>query len=196
MKTLKISSKNYRKAIKETTEAIKQGKVVVCPTDTIYGLIADATNKKAVEKIFKIKKRTKTKPVPIFVKDLRQAKKIAKINKQQENFLELAWPGKTTAVLERKKIKTNLYGIKKKTIGLRVPDYKLIKGLFKKIKHPLVETSVNISDQPPITKIEKIIRHFKNKKLQPDLIINAGNLKLSQPSLVIDLIQGFQILRS
>ena len=55
---------------KEIIKLIKQGKVIVCPTDTVYGLIADATNKKAVEKIFKIKKRSLKNPVPIFVKDI------------------------------------------------------------------------------------------------------------------------------
>ena len=58
--------------LKEIVKMIKQGKVLVFPTDTVYGLVCDATNKKAVEKIFKIKKRSKKKPIPIFVKNLKQ----------------------------------------------------------------------------------------------------------------------------
>ncbi len=184
MLILKTGDKNL---IELTIRAIKKGKVIVCPTDTIYGLIADAANKEAVERIFKIKKRSKRKPLPIFVKDLKQAKKIARIDKKQENFLKAVYPGKITTVLERRKMEKNIYGVDKKTIALRIPRYKLIIELIRKTNYPLVETSVNISNQPPITKIEEIIKHFKNRKLQPDLIIDAGNLPKSKPSTVIDL---------
>ena len=173
--------------INKIVKEIKKGKVIVCPTDTVYGLIADATNKKAVDRLFKIKKRPRMKPIPIFVKDLKQAKELAEIDKNQEKFLKKVWPGKITVVLKRKKIKTKLYGLNKDTIALRIPKFKLIIEIIKKTSRPLAETSVNISNQPPITKIEKIIKHFKNRELQPDLIIDAGNLKPAKPSTIIDL---------
>ena len=72
---MKLTKKNFEKIIKIAEKSIKEGKVLICPTDTVYGLIADATNKKAVEKIFKIKKRPLKKPIPIFVKDIKMAKK-------------------------------------------------------------------------------------------------------------------------
>ncbi len=67
--------------IDKIAKELKRGKVIVCPTDTVYGLVADATNKKAVDKIFEIKERLRAKPLPIFVKDLKMAKKFARINK-------------------------------------------------------------------------------------------------------------------
>ena len=187
MKIFKLSSKNYQKIIKEAVESIKKGKVIVCPTDTVYGLIADATNQKAVEKIFKVKKRPKIKPIPLFIKDLKMAKMLAKIDKKQEKFLKLVWPGKVTAVLERKKIKIKLYSLDQKTIALRIPKYKLINELLKKLNCLLTGTSANISKKPPSTKIKEILKQFKGQKFQPDLIINVGNLKSSKPSTVIDL---------
>lgn len=195
MPILKINQKNFKKIIKEATKAIKKGKIVVCPTDTVYGLLCDARNKKAVEKLFKIKKRKKEKPIPIFVKGIEAAKKLAQIDKKQEKFLKSAWPGKVTAILKRKG-KIKLYGIDKKTIGLRIPKYKLVNILLKKLNRPLTGTSANISDNPPSTKIKEVLPQFKNQKLKPDLVLDAGDLKPSKPSTVIDLTEKkIKILR-
>ena len=168
-------------------KSIKQGEVVVCPTDTVYGLIADATNEKAVKKLLKIKKRNTQKPIPIFVKDIKIAKKFALINKNQEKFLKKVWSGKVTVVLKRKGKLPRILFRNKKTIGLRIPDYKIINQLLLIINRPLTGTSANISGQPPSTKIKEVISQFKNQKFQPDLIIDAGNLPKSKPSIVLDL---------
>jgi len=187
MKILKVNPKNFEKIIKEIIESIRKGDVIVCPTDTVYGLICDATNKRAVKKLFKIKKRKIQKSVPIFVKDLKMAKELAKINEKQEKFLKSIWPGKITTVLKRKKTKINLYRVDKKTIALRVPKYKLIATLFKNLNRPLTGTSANISKKPATTKIEEVLRQFQGQKLQPDFIIDVGDLKFSKPSTIIDL---------
>jgi len=192
MKIVKTDSKNYRKIIELVEKLIREGKVLVCPTDTVYGLIADATNKKAVDKIFKIKKRPRNKPIPVFIKDLKTAQKLALINKNQEKFFKKAWPGKITVVLKRKEGK-QIYGIDKKTIALRVPNYKLVNILLKKLKCPLIGTSANISGKPASTEIKEVLKQFTlrrgsgQEKYQPDLVISAGNLPKSRPSLVIDL---------
>lgn len=188
MKILKIKNKNLKKLIEELSEKLKNGEIIVFPTDTVYGLLADAKNKKAVEKVFKIKKRKKGKALPIFVKDIEMAKKFAFINKSQERFLKKFWPGKVTFILKRKKAK--IYGVKKETIALRIPKYRLINLLLKKLNFPLTGTSANISGTPPSTKIKEVLNQFKNKKFQPDLILDAGNLKFSLPSTIIDLTKG------
>src|SRR3989344_4990898 len=102
-----------QKALSKAVLAIEKGKAIICPTDTVYGFLADATNKKAVDRIFKIKKRPKQKPLPVFVKNLKMAKSIAVINKGQESFLKKYWPGRITAIL---KIKPGIkfYGVDKK----------------------------------------------------------------------------------
>ncbi len=186
MEILKLSRKNLTKAVKETARIIKQGKVVILPTDTVYGLAADAASKKAVSKIFKIKQRTNNKPLPLFVKNIREVKKFAKINKKQEIFLKKVWPGKTTVILERKKGK-KIYGVGKENIGLRIPKYKLITILLRKLNRPLVGTSANLSGKPASTKIKEVIKQFKNMIYRPDLIIDAGNLPKSRPSKVVDI---------
>ncbi|MDI6591632.1 MAG: L-threonylcarbamoyladenylate synthase [Patescibacteria group bacterium] len=179
--------KNYKKIIEKVIKSIKTGKVIVCPTDTVYGLLADATNKKAVEKIFKIKKRPFQKPIPIFVKDIKMVKKIAKIDKKQEEFLKKVWPGKVTIVLKPKKELPRGIGKPNKEIGLRIPNYKIINRLLKLCNCPLTGTSANISGRPASTKIKEVLKQFENQKIQPDLVIDAGNLPESKPSIIIDL---------
>ena len=186
MKILKISKKNFNKVLKKVTELIEKGKVVVFPTDTFYGLIADAKNEKAVEKIFKIKKRSKRKPIPIFIESLKVVKKIAKVDKGKEKFLMKIWPGKVTAILEAKDKKFPKSILKENKIGIRIPNYKFLSLLLKKIKKPLAQTSANISGMPTPANIKGILKQFKNRKFQPDLIIDAGNLG-QKPSIVLDL---------
>lgn len=189
---MEIIKENNKKAISVATKVIKNGGVVICPTDTVYGFLADASNKKAVDKIFKLKKRSRLKPLPVFIKDFKMAKDLAEISKDQEQFLNKVWPGKVTVILKRKPVDVGcpyslkVYGVKKDTIALRIPKYKFLNDLLKKINKPLVQTSVNISGQPALTKIADISERFGGSDL-PILIIDAGNLPKSKPSKIIDL---------
>lgn len=194
MDIIDVNSKDPKKIIKRAIKIIKRGGVLICPTDTVYGLIADATNEKIAQKIFKIKKRQKNKAIPIFVKDIKMAKKFAIINKKQEKILRGKWPGKFTFVLKRRKEK--IFGVDKKTIALRIPDYKFINILLKKLNRPLIGTSANISGKPASTNIKEILEQFERRGIKPDLVLNAGDLPESKPSRVIDLtVEEPKILR-
>ena len=162
------------------------GGVVIYPTDTVYGFLADAANKNAVKKIFKIKKRPKSKPLPVFIKDIEMAKKIAFIDKKQEKILKRYWPGKYTFVLKSKNILQTPGVCKNKTIALRIPKYKVLNDLLEKINKPLVQTSVNISGQPALTKRKDILEKFGRTGL-PVFLIDAVNLPKSKPSKIVDL---------
>jgi len=184
---LKINPGNPdKKVIKKIAGAIKKGGVAVFPTDTVYGLLADARNKKAVGKIFKIKKRPKTKPLAIFAKDIKMAKKYAFIGGKPEKFLKRNWPGKITAVLKAKGSLAEGLAAKNKTIGVRISGYKLIGLLFKKIDFPLAQTSANISGREATVKIGEVAGQFARRKIKPDLIADAGDLPQNRPSKVID----------
>lgn len=188
---LKANRKNLKEIVRITVKLLKQGKIIICPTDTVYIPVADATNKKAVKKVFLMKKRSLKKPIPIFVKDIKMVKTIAEIDKKQEQFLKSVWPGKVTAVLKRlqpshrpKGIK--LYGVAEDTIALRIPNFKLVSFLLKELNRPLVGTSANISGKPASGNLKEVLDQFKGQKHQPDLVINAGILP-GKPSKVMDL---------
>lgn len=186
MRILKIKREKLKRIVEITAKAIKQGKVVVCPTDTVYGLLTDAANKKAVERLFKIKKRQKGKPIPIFVKDIKTAKKLAFIDEDQQKFLKKVWPGKITTVLVKRE-KTKIFGIGLKTVAIRIPNYKLINILLEKLNRPLIGTSANISGKPASTKIQEVTAQFTKRSIKPDLVIDAGDIEKSNPSNIIDL---------
>jgi len=200
---VKILEQN-KKNMNEIITALNNGAVLVLPTDTVYGLVCDAKNKKAVEKIYKIKKRPRSKPLPVFVRDFKMAKELAEIDKEQERILNKKWPGKYTFILKSKcqnpNVKSNpkskTYGINKETIALRIPRYKFLNDLLKKVDKPLAQTSVNISGQPSLNNIKEIIKIFSSQRNQPDLIIDAGNLPKNKPSVIIDLTNSkIKILR-
>ena len=179
MKTIKASKENF----KETTAALKNGAVLVLPTDTVYGLVCDAANEKAVEKIFEIKKRDKQKPLAVFVKDLEMAKKYAVITKDQKELLNKSWPGAVTFVLEAKSGLASLV-YKNKTIAMRIPDFGLIRKIFKEFENPLAQTSANISARPATIKIKKVLEQFRSEDV---LIVDADDLPKNKPSVIIDL---------
>jgi L-threonylcarbamoyladenylate synthase len=175
--------KKSAKALNEAVKFLNNGGVIICPTDTVYGFLADAGNKKAVNKIYKIKKRPKSQPLPLFVKDFKMPRGLAEIDKKQSQILKSKWPGKFTFVLKRKK-GLKFYDRAKDTIALRIPKYKFLNDLLKKTNKPLAQTSVNISGKPPLEKISDIVEQFGEQNI---LIVDAGILKKSKPSKIIDL---------
>lgn len=174
------------KRMKVLVQALKKGKVLACPTDTVYGLIADATNKKAVGKVLLIKGREKTKSLPIFVKDIGMAKKFAKVSPLQEKFLRKVWPGKVTVVLESRGILPKETGTQE-SIGLRIPNHALVSQILEAFQRPLTGTSANLSGMPSLSDSKEVIAQFGARKYQPDLVIDAGGLAKAKPSKVVDI---------
>ena len=182
MKVIQISEANT----KEIVSLLQQGSVLVLPTDTVYGLIVDAKNSEAIQKIVRIKERDKKKPLGIFVKDIIMAKEYAVISKENEEYLNKVWPGKITAVLSLRKDMTPGLGTET-TIGIRVPDSSLLVDIMEQLGGPLVQTSVNISGEPSCKNVQEIMNVFEKREHQPEIIVDAGDLSQAQPSQVIDL---------
>lgn len=191
MKIIREDKKN----IEEIITALKNGAVLVLATDTVYGLVCDASNKEAVEKIFNIKKRDRSKPLPIFVRDIAMAMALAEINPEQEKALKKRWPGKYTFILKSKcqNPKPKIYGINKDTIALRIPKYKFLNNLLEKIDKPLAQTSANISGQTSLVKINDIIKQFNDTGV---LVVDGGDINDNKSSKIIDLTKNMgNILR-
>lgn len=175
--------KQSPQTLQKVSAFLKDGGVVICPTDTVYGFLADASNKKAVERIFKIKKRPRSKPLSLFIGDIKMAYEVAVINEEQAKMLKKSWPGKYTFILKKKK-GLKLYGLDKNTVAVRIPNFKFLNNVLKKINMPLAQTSVNISGQPVLTDARDIVAKFGSMDI---LVVDDGNLKKSEPSKIIDL---------
>lgn len=163
---------------------LREGAAIAYPTDTVYGLGCMADNKKAVNKIFRIKQRKPDKALLMLVSSISMAKRYCRISKAQEKILKKYWPGPFSFILEsRDKLPKELGG-KTDTIAVRLPKNDFIISIIKKIKVPLVSTSLNISGEKPLADTENIENYFKKHK--PDLALDAGKIK-GKPSTLIDL---------
>lgn len=196
MKTVKAN----KEGIKEAVKILKSGGTVIYPTETSYGLGADATNKKAVKKVFAIKKRDPTKPMTIIVSSLKMAKEYADFNSLSLKLAKQYWPGALTLVLPLKKgLAKPIFAQVKgecKNLGVRLSPNPIALAIVKKLGAPLISTSANLSGDAPGYQIKDIISQFKDKSNKPDLIIDAGKLPKIDTSTVVKAgDKGVKILR-
>jgi L-threonylcarbamoyladenylate synthase len=187
MKTLvlKINPKNPEKdKIKLAAEVLRQGGLVAFPTDTVYGLGADATNEKSVKQIFKVKKRPLVKALPILIAAKKDLGKYTSGNSRKiKKIIDKYWPGPLTIILEKKKNIPSTVTAGKKTIGIRVPNHPIALALIRALGRPLATTSANISDKPSPTTVRGV-KKYLNKKI--DMILDSGKTKFGQESTVLD----------
>ena len=188
MKILKINLNNPdEEIIKIAAEELRRGGVIICPTDTVYGLSCNALDKSAIEKVFKIKGRNFNKPISIIVKNTGAIKEVADISKEVEKKIKNILPGPITIVLFKKEILPDILTAGSKKIGIRIPDCKITKLLMENLDFPITTTSANISDEPYSGDIGNMLSRFKQEGAEPDLALDAGILPESQPSTVVDL---------
>jgi len=187
MKLLELNDSNIQQIINDMLSVLKKGGIIIYPTETLYGLGANALDVKAINKIFQIKKRPKTKPLPIVVRNLRWAEELAFIDGKVKKILKAVWPGPITVVLPKKEIVPFVLTANSPNIAMRVSSSEFVNELLDSFGYPLISTSANISGQQPTNKISDIIGKFKKAKLKPDIIISKGDLPVSEPSTVLDL---------
>ncbi len=168
--------------IKQAVEILKNCGVIVYPTDTIYGFGCDIFCKKAVEKIYKIKKKKST-GFSFICPNLNEISKYAIVSDYAYRLMKKLLPGPYTFVFKATKYVPNELIPNKKTVAIRVPDNQVCLKLVEMLGNPIVTTSVNITDEPHFSDPLQIEREFGE---QVDLIIDAGILK-NEPSSVVDL---------
>jgi L-threonylcarbamoyladenylate synthase len=174
MLTLKPNKQSIRKAV----EFLKEGKVIVYPTETSYALGCDATNDKACKRIFRIKKRSKEKKLPIIVANLKMAKEYAYFNKDALKLAKTFWPGPLTLLLKKKRKLSRFVGK-----GIRISSNPIARELSKKLGKPIVATSANISGRENCYSIKEVLK----QGIKADLYLDAGKLKKVKPSTIFDV---------
>ncbi|MFH2136453.1 MAG: L-threonylcarbamoyladenylate synthase [Patescibacteria group bacterium] len=187
MKTLivKINPKKPEPAkIKLAVTILKQGGLVAFPTDTVYGLGALATNSAAVKKIYKVKKRSLSSPLPILISKRDDLKKYTFTAPKIKKLINKFWPGPLTIVLKKKKIISSAVTAGKKSVGVRVPANPVALALISALDQPLTVTSANISNKKSSTTAREVKKYLNNKI---DLILDGGKTKLGRESTVLDL---------
>lgn len=182
--------KPQREAIEEAWRVLRSNGTVVLPTDTVYGLATNAYSELAVRRIFNIKKRPSSRPLPLMVRDLEMAKEVAFVDNRAKKVMEAVWPGQVSLVLEKRLVVPPVVAGGGNTIALRIPDYFLCWALMSELEFPLTLTSANLSGQEPFLSGQEAGLFYQNNHPRPDLILDAGQLENTKPSTVLDLTSG------
>jgi len=183
--------------VKEAVDFLKKGKIIVYPTDTIYGLGCDAMDEKAVKKLYAVKNRDERKPVSVIVKNIKSINKIAFVDRKNKTVAEKLFPGPYTLIFPGAKNISEMITGGENSIGVRMPDNEICRKISVSFDNPIITTSVNISGEEALNDPFKMFDYFKDKKLAPNLILDCGKIKNGQASIVIGLTQKSpQILRS
>jgi len=185
---MKKIKKINNKTINEAVELLQKGKLIGFPTETVYGLGADATNKEAILKIYKNKKRPKSNPLIVHVATLNQARSIGIFDEKILKIVKDFWPGPLTVVLKRKnnsKICKELCA-GKENIAIRISNNKTILSLIKKLGKPVAAPSANKSGMLSPTSAAHVEKQFLNNDDIP-LILDGGKTIIGVESTVIGL---------
>jgi len=190
MKEIKLDKKNpetIESAAETAREILSAGGVIIFPTDTIYGLGANAFDENAILKIYKIKKRSREKPISVLVRDMEMARKIVCIDSRAETIISRFWPGPVTFILRKKDVVSYVLTADTENVAVRIADDIFIKKLFEKVDFPITATSANLAGEKNLLSVKEMELTFTDKKNLPDLIIDAGEPENSFPSAIIDL---------
>ena len=182
--------------LSEAVEMLKNGKTLVFPTETSYGLGCDATNQSAVDNIFKIKSRSERKPLLVVVPNVEMAREYLEWNDLLESLSVKYWPGPLTVVGKAKGGLAQGVISPENTLAVRVSAHPVVRYLSENLGRPLVATSANISGAGDSYSAGEIIKSFEQNEIAPDAIIDAGNLPPAKPTTIVSLADGLmKILR-
>lgn len=181
---LKINSEHPGvKRLERIVEILKEGGIMVYPTDTIYGLGCDIFNKKAIEKIYQLKGRDRKKPLSIICADIKEVAKYAIIQDYAYRLMKKYLPGPYTFILKAKNAMPKTFLSKNRTVGIRIPDNKICLAMAQKLGNPIITTSLNVSGEAVLTNPSELSKEMQNKI---DIIIDSGPLP-KEASSIIDL---------
>ncbi len=171
-------------SISEAAQIIKNGGLVAFPTETVYGLGANALNPFAVAKIFEMKERPSFDPLIVHIASFDDIATLSKgINENVMRLAKCFWPGPLTMVLERKKIVPDVVTAGGKTVAVRMPNHPLALQIIKDCGFPLAAPSANKSGRPSPTAAAHVREDFGDEIL----ILDGGKTKVGLESTVIDL---------
>ncbi len=163
---------------------LRSGHVAVVPTDTVYGLAADALNPEAVERLYIIKERPRSQPIPVLLADIEDVWFVIRSFPAPAHRLARAfWPGPLTLVLPARPELPSILREGKDTVGVRIPNHDWLRTLIRRLRRPLAATSANLSGHPPALSAQEVVTSMGERV---PLVLDAGPAPGGQPSTVVD----------
>ena len=172
--------------IEEIANAIKEGKLIIFPTDTVYGIGTNAYNEEACKKIYEIKGRPSCKPLIILISDISMIEDLVEnISPTEQKIIEKFWPGPLTMKFKKRKgILPDIISAGDEYVRIRLIKNGLIYKIIEKAEVPVVAPSENISGHPTGIKINNIIKELGGKV---DYILDCGDYKSDEPSTIVQV---------
>ncbi len=178
--------------IEEAGELIKQGKIVIFPTETVYGIGTNGLDEKAVRKLYEVKQRPLNKPISLLVANMKMVNLIAKdITEKEYKIMKNFFPGPLTIILKKKDIVPDIVTAGQDTIGVRMPRGEIARKLVELSGVPIAAPSANISGEPSGTNLQEIMKNFEGKV---DYCIDGGNSELGLASTIVQVIDEKPII--
>lgn len=180
--------------IEIAAKLIKQGKIVVFPTETVYGIGTNGLDAQAVKKLYEVKKRPLNKPISLLVSNMEMVSQIAKdITDIEYKIMEKFFPGPLTIILKKKDIVPDIVTAGQDTVGVRMPGGEMARKLVEIAGVPIAAPSANITGEPSGTNLQEIKKHFIENV---DFFIDGGDSELGLGSTIVQVIEEKpQILR-
>ena len=163
-------------------DTVAKGGLVCYPTDTVYGLGCDPLNSSAIERAMRAKGE-RTKPMPILVKGLEDAERLAFVSERVSRVVDAFWPGPLTIVLPAREILPRILA-PAGTVGLRSPKHAICQNLLGLCSGALVGTSANLTGRAPALSVDQVVRELGERV---DLILDGGTVPIGVSSTVVDL---------
>ena len=178
--------------IKKQANILKEGKTVIFPTETVYGLGANALDESAVSKIYEAKGRPSDNPLIVHIYDKKQVNDLAKsISEKAKLVMDKFWPGPITIIFKKKDIVPMRTSGGLDTVAIRMPSNPVAKALLEEVKLPIAAPSANISGRPSPTKGKHVYEEMNNRV---DGIILGGDCTFGLESTVLDLTNDTPII--
>ncbi len=168
----------------EVVNALNNDKIVVFPTETVYGIGSNALKVEVINKLFQAKKRNYGKPISLLVGSIDKIKNIAYVDKNEEKIIKAFMPGELTLVLKKKACINDLVTAGKNTVGVRIPNHNIALCILNKVDFPLATSSANISGENNIADFEEIVSDLKD---YVDIFIKGNISDDLKASTVVEL---------
>ncbi len=152
-----------RRHIQRVVEILQQGGLICYPTDTSYGIGCDIFNKRAIEKVYALKKKERHKPVSILCPDLKDLSNYAVVSNKSYRILRRYLPGPYTFILPATLLVPKVMLTPRKTVGIRVPESQIVHDLIKELGRPIINTSVTLEDGTILKDPQEIERKYRGR---------------------------------
>lgn len=178
--------------IKEAAQIIRNGGIVAFPTETVYGLGANALDQESVKKIYLAKGRPSDNPLIVHISSIEELYPLVESIKLKAKILmDLFWPGPLTLIFPKSKIIPDSITAGLSTVAVRMPDNKIARELIKYSGVPIAAPSANISGSPSPTKAEHVIKDLNGKI---DMILDGGSVRVGLESTVLDVTRDTPVI--